>query len=170
MVTPVPPGTAWAGLQCSSVSVTPVVAGGVSQAMALLPSTLPERTNHIHCASTKNHTGIWWPQSKGTLCCSTGETPFPSTDKSGKAQGFSGITVSIYTLSLILWCTRPLHRVALWWRTWGLQTPNQPARCPEWGAKKRLGEQETWGKRSNIEESQTLHWILEYLLMVYSTK
>lgn len=57
MVTPVAPGTVWAGLPQSSASVTPAVLAGMSQTMAVLLSELPE-----YGAGTKNHTGIWCPK------------------------------------------------------------------------------------------------------------
>lgn len=71
---------------------------------AVLPPKLPVLKSPYSLCLNQNSHWIWSPKPKVTWPWSMGEPPFFSTDQSGKAEGFPGMTVSDWIL-WILWCS-----------------------------------------------------------------
>lgn len=157
MVTPVLPGTVWAGqCWCNSCCARRDVSGDTCAAIQATRAKEP----YSLCLNRKSQWDLV-SKVKRHIALIHGEPPFHSTDKSGKAQGFSGITVLIYTLSLIFRSTRSLHRVVLWWRISGLQTLISPCiiQSGEWT---RVLEAEQAGKMEKTvtyKKGITISWL-----------
>lgn len=108
MANPGAAGTVWAGLaqqgHCHSCHATRV------------PAKLSVLKSPSSLCLNQNSPWIWSPKPKGTRPWSWESFLFSSTDESGKAEGFPGITVSVESCSWILWrsgegpqgCTLPI--------------------------------------------------------------